>query len=161
MDEKIMDWVSVIDKEKQEWTELNGEYNFTVKRVIRDRHPGSANLPPCAKASLLLEVETAEGTALVWDNLFLVQRLEWKLTAFFRSIGRMKAGDKFKMSWNEVEGAKGRAFFATKNFTDSNGEEGKTNKVARYIDYNPEFFGEADWLNTAENASPGWESGEF
>ena len=56
-------------------------------------------------------------------DLILSKALNWKLSAFFRSIGQKKRGEKITMDWNKVLGAKGRAHIKQKVYTNQAGEE--------------------------------------
>ena len=56
-------------------------------------------------------------------DLILSKALTWKLSAFFRSIGQKKRGEKITMDWNKVLGAKGRAHIKQKVYTNQSGEE--------------------------------------
>ena len=88
-----------------------GDYQFTVTNLERGRHtPNPQNpgkLPACNKATLTLQIETAEGIAQLTHNLFLHTSTEGMLSAFFGSIGQKKHGEPLRMNWNNVVGAKG------------------------------------------------------
>lgn len=134
-------WNDTIENDGSEFVLLKeGDYNFKVAEFERGRFPGSAKLPPCNKAALTLQVDTAEGTAYVKTDLILYRTLEWRLSAFFRCIGQKKHGERLIMDWNKVPGAVGRAHFKPRTYTDNYGNEKQTNDVDRFIDYNPEFF---------------------
>lgn len=115
-----------------------GDYDFTVTAFERGRFLGSAKIPPCKKAILTLSVDTPEGTARVKYDLILYSTLEWKLSAFFRSIGQKKAGQPLRPRWNEVVGSRGRARFKTQTYTKKDGSEGKANDVDRFYDFDEE-----------------------
>ena len=84
MDNNIMDWGDVIESDGQEHKVLpEGDYDFTITKFERGRFPGSPKIPPCNKAILTLSVN---GITIKTD-LILYKTLEWKLAAFFRSIG--------------------------------------------------------------------------
>ena len=57
----------------------------------------------------LLEIENDKGICFIQNRLFLHSRCEGLLCAFFTCIGQRKHGEKLKMNWNEVVGARGRA----------------------------------------------------
>ena len=97
---------------RQEFVQLTpGDYQFTVTNLERGRHtPNPQNpgkLPACNKATLTLQIETAEGIAQLTHNLFLHTSTEGMLSAFFGSIGQKKHGEPLRMNWNNVVGAKG------------------------------------------------------
>ena len=88
-----------------------GDYDFEVHKFERAYYQPSATstLPACNMAVLTLKVKTADGDAYITDNLQLCSKMEWKLSAFFRSIGLKKHGEKLVMKWDKVPGCKGRA----------------------------------------------------
>lgn len=89
----------------------DGDYDFTVKSFERGRHepkPDGA-LPPCNKATLVLEVSGATGNkGTVEHKLFLCKSQEWKLSEFFKAIGQKKHGEAAKMNWSAVVGSRGK-----------------------------------------------------
>lgn len=138
-----MEWDAVIkdNGRNTEFTELpEGDYNFTVTRFEREHFAGSAKMPPCNKAALTLRVGGEKTGVDVRCNLFLVPEQQWKLFAFFRSIGQKVDGEELKMDWSRVEGAKGRAHFAPRKYTGRDGEEHTVNDVKRFLDYDPQYF---------------------
>lgn len=133
---EALDWDSEIENDGSGEILIleEGDYTFKVREFTRGRFPGSAKIKPCPKASFVLEVETDKGTALCFEDLILSTSLEWKLSAFFRSIGLKKHGEKLKPRWDKVLGAVGRAHFKPAVYTNKNGEERKKNTLVRYID---------------------------
>lgn len=72
-----MDWNDAIENDGQEFIILSeGDYNFTVTGFERGRFPGSAKMSACNKASLTLQVQTDDGTAIVHTDLILNRLLE-------------------------------------------------------------------------------------
>lgn len=118
----------------------DGDYNFTVTAFERGRFPGGTKIPACNKATLTLAVDTPEGTASIKYDLILWSSLEWKISEFFRAIGKKKHGEKLIPRWNEVIGSKGRGRFKTITYTKKDGTEGKANDVDKFYDYDPSFF---------------------
>lgn len=105
-------WDDEIVTDAKEFVQLTpGDYQFTVTNLERGRHtPNPQNpgkLPACNKATLTLQIETAEGIAQLTHNLFLHTSTEGMLSAFFGSIGQKKHGEPLRMNWNNVVGAKG------------------------------------------------------
>lgn len=151
-----LDWDDEITSDSGSFLLLEeGDYNFTVTAFERGRWKGSEKIPPCNMATLTLSVETSGGTAQVKYDLQLYSTMEWKISAFFRSIGQKKHGEPLRPRWNEVVGAKGRARFYTRTYTKRNGGgEGQANDVDRFYDYDPAFFVEA-------NPSASWAAGKF
>lgn len=112
--ERELDWGDEIVNDGTQFVQLTpGDYQFTVINFERKRHtPNPQNpgkLPACNKAVLTLEIETADGIALITHNLFLHTSTEGMLSAFFGSIGQKKHGEPLRMNWNTVIGAKGVA----------------------------------------------------
>jgi hypothetical protein len=137
----LMDWDDSIETDGQEFILLpDGEYNFTVTNFERGRFPGGPKVPACNKATITAQVDTAEGVAIVKFDLLLYRTLEWRISAFFRSIGQKKHGEKLTMDWNKVVGSKGRAYFKQRSYTNNQGEVKSTNDIDRFIDYKDEFF---------------------
>ncbi len=137
----LMNWDDAIETDGQEYILLpEGEYNFKVTNFERGRFVGSARIPQCNKASIVIQIEAKEGTTTVKFDLILYRTLEWRISAFFRSIGQKKHGEKLTMDWGKVVGSKGRAYIKQRSYTNQNGEEKFINDVDRFIDYNEDFF---------------------
>ena len=148
-----LDWGDTLESDGQEFVTLpEGDYNFTVTGFERGRFPGSAKMSACNKASLTLQVETKDGIAIVHTDLILNRVMEWQLSAFFRSIGQKKHGERLVMDWSRVVGSKGRAHFKPRSYTDKDGNQRQANNVDRYIDYDPKFFHEDEWMKIPEGA---------
>ena len=140
-----MDWNDVIENDGQEFIILpEGDYNFVVSNFERGRFPGSAKMQACNKASLTLQVETEEGVASIRTDLILNRMLEWRISAFFRAIGRKKQGEKLAMNWDNLIGAKGRAHFKPRKYNDRDGNEKQANDVDRFYDYDEKNFPKTD-----------------
>ncbi len=125
---EALDWDSEIEKENEFVLLPDGEYEFTVLNMERQRFDGSEKMAPCPMAKLTLDVRSREGNATVMDRLMLNRKMEWKLSAFFGSIGQRKHGDKLKMDWNKVVGSEGHAKIGTREY---NGK--KYNEVRSYV----------------------------
>lgn len=139
-DNGCLDWDSEISNDGPEFLILpEGDYLFQVAEFERARHGGSAKLPPCNKASLTLEIKTADGTARAKTDLFLHRNTEWKVSSFFRSIGLKAKGTEVKMDWNKVPGAWGRAHIKPRSYVGNDGNEHQANEVVRFLDYDPEL----------------------
>ena len=137
----FLDWDDEIENDGQEFVILpEGDYNFTVTAFERSRHPGSAKLPACNKASLTLQVKTDQGIANCFTDLFLYRTMEWKLSQFFRSIGYKQKGQRLVMDWNHVIGSVGRAHFKPSEYKDREGNTRTKNEVERFLDYDEKYF---------------------
>lgn len=130
-----MNWDSYIENEGTQVITLpEGDYDFTVTKFERGEHPGSAKVPRCPKAILELTVEVPSGRSIVKENLLLDESVEWKLCAFFRSIGQKQHGTGITMNWDKVLGAKGRAHMIVNEWTGNDGETRTNNRVDRFLD---------------------------
>lgn len=137
----LMDWDDAIENDGQEFIILpEGDYNFTVVDFERGRFPGSAKIPACNKATLTLQVNTADGTATIKTDLILYRSLEWRISSFFRCIGQKKHGERLVMNWNAVVGSRGRAHFKPRNYTDRDGNERQANDVDKFYDWDEKYF---------------------
>ena len=137
----MMDWNDSIENDGQEFVLLpEGDYNFVVTNFERGRFPGGPKVPACNKASITVQVSAAEGVSTVKFDLLLYRSLEWRISAFFRSIGQKKHGEKLTMDWNKVIGSKGRAHFKQRTYVNQYGEEKTVNDLDRFIDYDPKYF---------------------
>lgn len=146
-----LDWDAVIEKENEFVLLMPGEYDFTVVDMERQRFEGSEKMAPCNVAKLSLRVESENGTATLYDRLFLHKKSEWKLSQFFGAIGQKKHGDALKMNWDAVKGSKGRAKIKIKTYNDR-----QYNEVERYIyaeDVTPE--------SKAQQPTQTWKAGGF
>ena len=136
-----MDWNDAIESDGQEFVVLEeGDYNFEVTGFERGRFPGGQKIPACNKAALTLQVKTDNGIAVCRTDLLLYRSLEWRLSAFFRCIGQKKPGERLVMDWNTVIGARGRAHFKPRPYTDRDGNERMANDVDRFYDWDEKYF---------------------
>lgn len=124
-----------------------GDYDFTVESFERGTFKGSAKIPQCPKLELKLKVSTPQGNVTVNYDIIMWSTLEWKYSEFLRAIGMKKHGEKAKINWNAMTGARGRARFYTRTYTKADGTEGKVNDVRRMYDYE-----EPAWVAEAESA---------
>lgn len=106
-----------------------GEYPFTVQSFERARFAGSEKVPPCPQAVVHLQVNTPEGPAPMNVNLLLHSRFEWKLCAFFLSLGLRKHNEKLRMNWPATVGRSGRCKITKNKYTDRSGVEREGNEV--------------------------------
>ena len=133
-DNRIMDWNDTISNDEQEFVILpEGEYSFTVIKYERREYKGSDKIPPCHMVLLTLEFDNDQGFASSTVPIILHRALETKISAFLCCIGRKKRGETVTMNWNQVKGARGRAYVRPKNSKDKNGNEHIFNNVERFI----------------------------
>ena len=149
-----MGWDDVLENDGQEFITLpEGDYTYTVTSLERGQFPGGAKIPPCPKATITLSIENDQGAATARIDLLLYRTVEWKIAAFFRSIGQKKHGEKAVMDWNKVVGARGRAHFRPWEYT-RDGKIHKVNDVERFIDYDPSVA-----MTPVKNVDVPWEDG--
>ena len=132
---------TVLENEGEQYITLpEGDYMYVVKDFQRGNFPGSAKIPACLKATITVEVTTENGKATIKFDLMLAKIMEWKLCAFFRSIGQKKHGEPLKPNWGKVIGSIGKAHFKQREWVNDKGETKVANDLDYFIDYNPEDF---------------------
>ena len=112
-------WDAEIRKESEIILLEPGDYDFIVESFERSRYEGSTKMPACNCADLNLRIDTANGSVTIKHKLFLHQKTEWALSAFFRCSGQKKKDEPFRMNWNTVPGSKGRCKIGHKNYNDN------------------------------------------
>ena len=128
-------WDDTIENDSEFVLLPEGDYDFTVKRFERGRHPGSAKLPACNKAVLEIEVTDGKNKSTIRHNLFLHSNCEGMLCEFFTAIGQRRRGEPLRMRWNEVVGSRGRCKVIVDTFQNRNtGEEMKSNKIRKFYE---------------------------
>ena len=142
-----LDWNATIEDDSDGYRLLTpGEYNAKITFFERTRYNGGEKLPPCNMAVLTLSIETEDGPLEMKTNLMICRKLEWKLSAFFRAIGRKKHGQRLVMNWDGLVGLPLRVHIANKK-VEKDGETRFYNDVDRYIDYDPKNFpSDPEWL---------------
>lgn len=147
-----LSWDSVIQEESSGFVLLPaGEYDFKVISMNRAFHNGSEKLPKCPKAELEIELTGPEGTTRVNHNLFLHQKTEGLLSAFFISIGLKKHGEPLAMNWNAVPGAHGRCKVKIREWTNDKGEVKQSNQIERFLEPSDDV---TFTLNEPQNVQP-------
>ena len=107
--ERALDWDDEIEKESEFVLLPEGVYDFEVVKFERGNHNGSDKLPACKKAILTIKISDGKGKEIsIIHNLFLHTKTEGMLSAFFLAIGEKKHGEKVRMNWQSVTGAKGK-----------------------------------------------------
>ena len=142
--ERCLGWEDEIEHDSEFILLPDGDYNFEVISVERARHGGSDKLPPCNKAVVTIRIETEDGEeTVIKHNLFLHAKTEGMLCAFFTGIGLRKHGEKLKMNWNSVVGAKGRCKVGQRSWTNDKGETYLNNDIKKF--YEPEEKDDKPW----------------
>lgn len=152
--ERELDWEDEIENDGPDFTLLPaGDYDFTVTGFDRERHPGSAKLPPCNKAVVHIQIDAPQGRAVINHNLFLHSKCEGLLCAFFSSIGLRKHGEKLRMNWSQVAGATGRCKVDVREWTSREGKAMQSNEIKKFYD--------KEEAHAAPPPTPGFKAGEF
>lgn len=155
-DNNIMGWDDVLENDGQEFVILpEGDYTYTVTGFERGSFPGGAKIPACNKATLILTIDNDLGLATARVDLLLYRTVEWKIAAFFRSIGKKKHGEKIVMNWNTVIGSRGKAHFKPREYT-KDGQTRQANDVERFYDYDPSVA-----MTPVNDADLPWGNGGF
>lgn len=123
------------DDHTPRYIKLDGEYDFNVKSIEKAYFKGSAAIPPCDMANLVLTVQHPQGSVDVKTNIKICDLLASVEKAFFMSIDmRDEATGKYCTDWSRVVGRKGRALFGqSKPFTTRAGKEMTVTEVKRYL----------------------------
>lgn len=133
--DREFNWDDIIENDSGEYILLpEGDYDFRVLSFERERHQGSAKLPPCNKAVLNIEVTSPQGKTTIRHNLFLHSKCEGLLCAFFSSIGQRKRGEKLQMNWNSVTGATGKCKVKIHTWTKDDGSQGQSNEISKFYE---------------------------
>lgn len=148
-----LDWDSTLENDGQEFSLLpEGNYDFQVLSMERQRYNGGPKLPPCPMAVLKVQIFSPDGkTSMVNHRLYLYSTMQGLLSAFFRSIGEKKRGESVAMNWNHVPGATGRCRVGVRTGADGN----QYNEIKRFLDPNDSK------KSHAAPASGGWNAGAF
>lgn len=133
--DRILDWDSAIEDDGNGFVLLpEGDYEFVVSGFERGQHNGSANIPRCPKAILTLSITSPEGVVQLKQDLFLCGKMEWKIAAFFRSLGLKKHGERLVPQWDKVQGEAGHAHVVQREYIGQDGTTKKANNIAYFID---------------------------
>lgn len=127
-----LNWDSTLENDGGVQILPAGNYWF---RVL-DWEKGKSSAKKCDMAKVRLEVRdrTGEYKTRVTESLLLHSDFEWKLSAFFRSIGLKEHGKKFVMDWSKVSGAFGWAKVKVDSFKGREGNEIEVNKIDSFLD---------------------------
>lgn len=135
MEEREFGWDDEIENDSEFQLLPEGDYDFEVTSFERGRHQGSEKLPPCNKAIITLKISGEGGSGTITHNLFLHKKTEGLLCAFFTAIGQRKRGEKHRMDWNAVVGAKGKCQIGIHEYrSNSTGEMRKSNQIKRFYE---------------------------
>lgn len=131
--ERELGWDDEIEKDSGDFILLpEGDYDFIVESFERGRYNGGEKLPPCNMAILNIKIEVPEGTAIIQNRLYLHTKTEGLISAFFTSIGQKKKGEKIKMNWQAVPGARGRCKVGIREWYNDSGEKKQSNDIKKF-----------------------------
>lgn len=133
------DWDERVDnpQETGEFVLLEpGKYRFLVLKWDRAKHNGSANLPPCNKAVVHVQVTDDETGASVElkNNLFLHKKCDGLSAQFFTSCGLRNHGE--PLDWSklaEINGCTGWVDIGVREGT-GNYAGKQFNEIKRFCD---------------------------
>lgn len=133
--ERELGWDDEIVNDGPEFIVLPaGDYNFSVAKFERGRFAGSTKMPACNQATLELKIQSPEhGEVTVFHRMLLHTKTEGFLSNFFTGIGQKNKGEKLRMNWNAVVGARGRCKLIINKYM-SNGEERTNNQVDTFYE---------------------------
>ena len=132
-----MNWDSYIenDGEMKFVTLPEGDYDFTVTGFEKGEYSGSSKIPACPKAMLEMTFEVkGVGKAVVKENIYIDESVEWKICEFFRCIGLRKHGERTRMPWDQVIGKTGTAHLIVNDWIDNDGNNRQNNRISRFLD---------------------------
>lgn len=160
--EREFSWDDEIEKDGGEFPLLpEGDYDFTVKAFQRGRHSGSEKLPPCNKAELTITIWGQNECVDIKHNLFLHSKVEGILSAFFTAIGQKKHGEKLKMNWNTVVGAKGKCHVYIDKYKGKDGTEYISNKIKKFYAPDADITTVSSQPKTAEPSNNAWSNASW
>ena len=140
LENRVIDWDDEVTNDgeysgEESVTLPEGNYPFEVIKSEKAWYDGSSKIPACNMAKVFLRIDGGElGKALCVENIYLLDRLEWKAAAFLRSIGLKKHGE--PIAWRQLthcDGERGRCRIYVDTYK-KNGEERQTNKVKNFFD---------------------------
>ena len=133
---KVFDWDDEIEDDGEERSFIvleEGDYEFEVTKFDKAFFTAKddSKIPSCPEADITIKISTEDGDAYIKDRFFLVGNTEWRISAYFRSIGMKKHGERLRMKWSESVGCKGKAHIIK---TQGTKEDTWFNNVKYYID---------------------------
>lgn len=115
-----------------------GEYPFIVTNFERSNYtPGpNSKAPACNMAVISVKVTAPNGDETTLKEQFLMyEKMKWKLSQFFVSIGQQKKGEALRPNWQALLGAQGKLKLIVNSYKDKKtGEDKQNNRVDRYLE---------------------------
>ena len=140
-EQKVIDWDDEIQNDGEFTNEETvilpeGSYDFRVVKSEKAWYDGSSKIPACNMAKIYLEIDGGElGRGFCVEQIFLLDKLEWKAAAFLRSIGLKKHGE--DISWRKLlhcDGETGRCQIYVDEYEGRDGQTRQSNKVKKFFD---------------------------
>ncbi len=142
--EGCLAWDAEISDDGAEFLILpEGDYLGQVIDVERGWHEASEKLPACNMVTIHMTFQTEAGAARAQTNLYMVQKLEWKLSSFFRCIGFKRKGEPMQIDWTKVPGTWGRVHLKPGSFDGNGGKTVSVNEIVRFLDYDAALMRQA------------------
>lgn len=138
---KVMDWDDQITDDGEYSGEESvvlpeGNYPFEVIKTEQAWYDGSAKIPACNMAKVFLRVDGGDlGKSLCVEQIYLLEKLQWKAAAFLRSIGLKKHGE--DISWRKLlhcDGETGRCKIYVDEYEGRDGTTKQSNKIKQFFD---------------------------
>lgn len=137
-EEGELDWNSEIGPGEERQILPEGIATFEILSWKRGRREfGKCGICNCADLKLLVKMADGSASAPQEESLPLHTSFEWKLYAFFTSIGQRKHGDKerFAPNWNAITGAEGYCQIKHRKFTKRDNTEGTASGISKFLTY--------------------------
>ena len=113
-----------------------GNYPFEVIKVEKAWFDGSDKIPACNMAKIFLRIDGGDlGKGFCAENIYLLEKFEWKAASFLRSVGLKKHGE--PVSWRKLEhceGETGRCKIKVEDYTNKKNERAQSNRVDKFFD---------------------------
>ena len=138
---KVLDWDDEITSDGEYSGEESvvlpeGNYDFEVIKTEQAWYDGSSKIPACNMAKIFLRIDGGDlGKALCVENIYLLDKMEWKAAAFLRSVGMKKHGE--SIVWRKLvhcDGETGRCRIYVDEYTGKDGEKRQSNKIKNFFD---------------------------
>lgn len=134
---EFLSWDSGFIAEESEFVVLDpGVCKFTVKEFERKIYDGKSEKIPNGTpyAEIEMEFVGAKGKTTVKERLYLLKRMQWKLTEFFAAIGQNPTiGQAFMPNWNAVVGSSGYAELEVNHYKDNSGNDRSNNRPNKFL----------------------------
>ncbi len=134
---EFLTWDGGFVAEESEFVVLDpGVCKFTVRGFERKIYDGKSDKIPNGTpyAEIEMEFVGTKGKTTVKERLYLLKRMQWKLTEFFAAIGQNPTiGQAFMPNWNAVIGSSGYAELEVNHYKDNNGNDRSNNRPNKFL----------------------------